>query len=109
MRWTLILLCMAVTSLAFARQDFYAPLTPGTPIEEQKGQTPENQLRPQPTGVIYMMSKKGLEVINPLAPKSMGKGETVLTEENRTYDSTHQTANKDKKSFGGIRLFGWAF
>lgn len=107
MRWTSILLFLMVASLAEARQDFYAPLTPGTPIEEQKGQTPQNQLRPYPTGVIYMMSKKGLEVINPAAPKSMGMGQTVLAQP--PSHTTQQEAVNNKKSFGGIRLFGWAF
>lgn len=105
---TVLLALVGVRTGFSAPPDFVAPVTPVTPMEEKSGGTPEHQLRPIPTGVIYMMSKRGFEVISPVAPAALGKGETVLTQDIRPEPVSRSEAG-DKKDFGGIRLFGVAF
>lgn len=64
--------------------------------------------KPQGTGVIYMMSEHGLQVINPAAPASLGKGEKTLTQ-NIAREGRLGDENEDRKPFGGIVLVGLSF
>ncbi|GAB4243791.1 MAG: hypothetical protein OHK005_08400 [Candidatus Methylacidiphilales bacterium] len=80
---------------------------PRQPVEaERKG--PPMDGKPVPTGIIYMMSKDGLQVINPAAPMRYGVGREVLSE-TTTPQAIPGTVNDDPKPLGGIRFFGWLF
>ncbi len=64
--------------------------------------------KPVPTGIIYMMSKDGLQIINPAAPMRYGVGREVLSE-TTTPKAIPGTVTDDPKPLGGIRFFGWLF
>jgi hypothetical protein len=64
--------------------------------------------KPKGTGVIYMMSEHGLQVINPAAPAHLGKGEKTLTQ-NIAREGRQGDENEDRKPFGGIVLVGLSF
>jgi hypothetical protein len=55
-----------------------------------------------------MISEHGLQVINPAAPASLGRGETVLSQ-NIATDGRIADEKPSQKPFGGIQLFGWLF
>lgn len=61
-----------------------------------------------PIGTVYMMSKDGFQVINPLAPAKYGSGAQNVTQ-NIYPDKTPGLANEYVNPLGGIILFGWAF
>jgi len=94
-----------VASSAFSAE-FKAPssLTKKTPSTRTAGEV----LKPVPTGAIYLGTKHGLQVINPLAPASLGKGEKILTKK-ASLEARPADARDDHKPFGGISFFGWEF
>jgi len=108
-----ILLCtaLALAALPLAAQDSGGNFTaPGTSrdIREVRPRTPDQVLRPKTHGVIVMMSEHGLQVINPAAPASLGRGEKILSQ-NIATDGRIADEKASQKPFGGIQLFGWVF
>lgn len=99
---------MTVASIATAQQNFPSVLNPVTesPSTVQTTKIPEKRLSPVPTGVFYMMSQDGLEVINPFAATSLGTGEFEFKEP--IIPISRLTADPLKSS-GGICLFGLDF
>ena len=84
---------------------------PGQKIILQKRapeyRTGEN-FRPRASGVVIMMSDKGLQVISPFAPASLGVGQKVLTQ-TASLDTRAGNSKDDVKAFGGITLIGFEF
>lgn len=102
---------MALATLPLSAQDAGGNFTaPGTSrdIREVRPRSPDEVLRPKTHGVIVMMSEHGLQVINPGAPASLGRGETVLSQ-NIATDGRIADEKPSQKPFGGIQLFGWLF
>ena len=101
-------LCVIGSAVAVPAQNFDAT-TGSEPVRPGTVRTPDEvRLKPRPTGVIYIMSSAGLQVINPLAPESVGRAESVVAAS--TSVTTRQAdAVEDHKPFGGIHLFGWEF
>lgn len=77
-------------------------------IREVRPAAPGEVLPPRTHGVVVMMSERGLEVISPLAPGSLGRGEKVLTRTISAESGVRQDTVADPP-FGGIQLFGWIF
>ena len=69
---------------------------------------PKAQGRVVPVGTVYMMSKNGLQVINPVAPRKYGSGAQNITA-NINAENPRDLTQDDPKPFGGLILFGWAF
>lgn len=80
---------------------------PRQPVETERVAPPMDG-KPIPTGIIYMMSKDGLQVINPAAPMRDGVGRQVLSE-TITPRQIPGTVPEDPKPLGGIRFFGFLF
>lgn len=77
-------------------------------IREARPQRPEEFPRPKTHGAIVMMSERGLQVLSPGAPASLGRGETILSA-NIAPEGRIGDEKQDRKPFGGIQLFGWVF
>jgi hypothetical protein len=107
----LIAAAWALAALPIYAQDaggnFAAPGT-NRDIREVRPRSPDEVLRPKTHGVIVMISEHGLQVINPAAPASLGRGETVLSQ-NIATDGRIADEKPSHKPFGGIQLFGWLF
>lgn len=108
---TILVACglVVVSVLSVPAQSFEAT-TPGSqPVRPGTVRTPDEiRLKPRPTGVIYIMSSAGLQVINPLAPASVGQAEAVVAT-STSHNPRQADAVEDHKPFGGIHLFGWEF
>lgn len=111
MKQILLSAAMAFAALPLAAQDSGGNFTaPGTSrdIQEVRPHSPDEVLRPKTHGVVAMMSEHGLQVINPAAPASLGRGEKVLSA-NIATDGRIADEKASQKPFGGIQLFGWVF
>ncbi len=115
-----ILLMAAFSCLAVSLwgEDLTATQTNGStfssgtrPSPVSKTPTRVEKLKPQPTGVIYEMSRDGFVVINPAAPKDFGYGEKYLTTNPFPAGTLSQDNNSSeaKREFGGIKLIGAEF
>lgn len=67
----------------------------------------EDISKPKATGVIFMISERGLEVISPSASYDLGVGQTTLTMPFLHEEKLNE--EEERKQFGGIKLFGWLF
>ena len=65
-------------------------------------------LKPKASGVVIMMSDKGLQVISPFAPAELGLGQKTLTR-TASLDTRAGNSKDDVKPFGGISLIGFEF
>jgi len=105
-----VLLLVAMLPLGLWAQDgsFNAPQT-GHVVTVKKGEAEAaERLRPRSTGVVIMMSEKGLQVISPLAPASAGSGVQNLTA-GHALEKRQASAVEDPKPYGGVILYGWVF
>ncbi|MDX6767479.1 MAG: hypothetical protein SFU85_11900 [Candidatus Methylacidiphilales bacterium] len=104
---TALLASPALTLSAQSGGDFSAPAT-GRDVRELRPGKPEELRGAKGSGVVVMMSQRGLEVISPFAPRSAGLGQKTLTpniaRDGRIGDEAH-----DRKPFGGIALVGFEF
>ncbi|MEO0453741.1 MAG: hypothetical protein AAFY98_06345 [Verrucomicrobiota bacterium] len=114
MKWITLLVLLALPASAWSQSQgdpdvqrrFVAEAT-----EEDTGldQRPTDARQPSKDSTVHIMiSEHGLEVLNPLAGDELGIGEKVVSEaieqEGRIGDG-----HRDRKQYGGIRLFGWTF
>lgn len=106
----ILALLAASATLTVQAQDssgFSAP-GQGRDVRELRPGKPEELRGIKGSGVVVMMSEKGLQVISPFAPASLGVGQKTLTRnissEGRIGDEYH-----DRKPFGGIVLAGFEF
>ena len=78
----------------------------GSKVQQGNEQNkPGQTLPPKATGVIVMMSEHGLQVINPLAPKTLGDGRKMVTQ---SY-VINPVSTDDPKPYGGINIIGFDF
>ncbi|NJK91073.1 MAG: hypothetical protein HC904_04105 [Blastochloris sp.] len=77
-------------------------------IQKKPEVTTGEVLKPRASGVVFMMSERGLEVFSPVAGRELGQGEKVLTQ---NIKNTAPASNpfEDKKPYGGIALLGVEF
>jgi hypothetical protein len=81
----------------------------GTVAPAEKAPEKLAPFSPRPTGVIYEMSEKGLVMIYPGAPASLGYGEKFLTATPFTGSQVTDNANERRRDFGGIQLIGFEY
>jgi hypothetical protein len=109
-RLVVILTISLLATPIWAQNEFQS--TTQTPSQQLQKNTEEHSkagqpLPPKASGVVIMMSERGLQVINPLAPKELGTGKKVVTQSyvvNPTPGSY-----EDPKPFGGINIIGFDF
>lgn len=80
----------------------------GTSVTTKKEGTAE-PLKAKGTGIVYMMSKDGFQVINPAAPASVGSGKQNVTPQLFAYGATpSETSNGYSLGYpyGGINIIG---
>lgn len=97
---------------AFAQdKEFRATTTKQSIIQKRPVAAAGEKIQIKATGVVIMMSERGLEVINPLAPSEMGRGEKFVTKNIKvsTGDNNTELTNEDKRPYGGIILVGLEF
>lgn len=118
-------LCLIVTALAFlpclqaqdsptisASQNQPITTEKSTPVrtQPQKSTTPAvNTKGWQTTGMIYEMSEKGLVVISPTAPASMGYGTKAIIPPGTTTSGASAQVNQNDRIVDGINLIGWSW
>jgi hypothetical protein len=107
-----LLLLIAPVAGAYAQDSGFRAERLSKPLEIKQTEAvrpaPPMDGKPVPTGVIYQMSKDGLQVINPGAPASYGSGKQSVDE--AVYPGQIPgTVPDDPKPHGGIKLFGWLF
>lgn len=119
-------LCLILTALAFlpclqAQDDakISAPQNTGSvtekapaPIKTQPQKTPSTVVADkgvQQTGLIYEMSEKGLVVISPTAPASMGYGTKAVIPAGTPIHVAAAQVNANDRIVDGIHLYGIAW
>lgn len=101
-----------VANTAYAQdKEFKATTTKPSIIQKRPVVAAGDKIQPKATGVVIMMSERGLEVINPLAPAEMGRGEKFVTKNIKatTGDNNSELTSEDKRPYGGIILVGLEF
>lgn len=63
----------------------------------------------QTTGLIYEMSEKGLVVISPTAPASMGYGTKAIIPPGTPTSVASAQVNQNDRIVDGINLIGWSW
>jgi hypothetical protein len=81
----------------------------GTVAPAEKAPEKLKPFAPRPSGVIYEMSEKGLVMIYPGAPASLGYGEKFLTANPFTGSQATDNANERRRDFGGLQLIGFEY
>lgn len=114
MRSLFVVLFLSVgLSAAFAQDNTFKATTTRKPavLETKQGVAAGEKLQPKATGVVIMMSERGLEVLNPLAPAELGKGEKQVTKNIKVTsgDNNTELTSEDKRTYGGIILIGLDF
>ncbi|MEM1157735.1 MAG: hypothetical protein AAF649_02085 [Verrucomicrobiota bacterium] len=105
-----IILLMSMISSSYAQQQFEATQDErsSSAIDQEKTRDGKIVQPSQHSSVLVMMSENGLEVFSPGADSKLGVGEKIVTEPVEHEQRVGEEIN-DKKSYGGIRLFGWFF
>jgi hypothetical protein len=112
MKWIALFVFVSVAGSVLAQEgQFQATQKKVDVIQKRPAVAAGEKLQPKGSGVVFMMSEKGLEVLNPLAPKELGRGEKNLTPNIRSTGPAHtpDLAQEDKRPYGGIVLVGLDF
>jgi len=109
--FTLLFLGLGLSGALAQDNTFKATTAKPANLTTRHGVAAGEKLQPKATGVIIMMSEKGLEVLNPLAPAQLGKGEKQVTKNIKVTsgDNNTELTSEDKRTYGGIILIGLDF
>ncbi|MDR1190461.1 MAG: hypothetical protein LBK60_02205 [Verrucomicrobiales bacterium] len=109
-RLMLFVALLPLTVMSLRAQDFQTTQKPAGPTPAKSSTerpAPGEPLPPRATGVVIMMSERGLQVINPLAPKDAGDGRKNVTASHVLNPAP--AAQEDPKPCGGVNIIGWEF
>ena len=108
MKYVFSAICLMLATMLVQGADFSAPSQKSMLQKRTSGVRTEDNLKPRASGVVVMMSDKGLQVISPFAPAELGIGQKTLTQ-TVSLDTRAGNSKDDVKPFGGISLFGFEF